>query len=401
MENRCDLTDVKTAFSYKSTRDLRFTYFIFNILQHPWLLKKLMRIAEKILEKDLPFKLLIRKTIFKVFCSGESLREAFETINRLNKFKVKSVLDYVSEAEHSEDAFERNKNTIVANIIRLGSEAPGNSVSVKLSGLEDPAFFTRINNIKIQRQTNDDHQYLFLLRRLDAICHQAQQSAVIVYIDAEDRCMQDIFDHLVEMMMDRYNRGKAIVYNTLQMYLRDRPAYLTELLASSDKKKYFPGIKLVRGAYAEKERERARAAGLPSPVFDSKEETDNAFNEAVKKCIMNHHRVYTCVASHNAASTCLALACIRHYRVQDHAEKVRFSQLYGMSDNLTFNLAAQGYNSSKYLPYGELKKAIPYLIRRAEENSSINGQVNSELLSLRSELTRRRKSHGKDLITHV
>src|SRR5688572_14294087 len=147
MENKFDLTDVKTAYVYKSTRDLRFTYFIFKILQHPWLAKKLTKVAEKILEKDLPLRSLIRLTIFKVFCSGETLREAFDTIKRLNKFKVKSVLDYVSEAEQSDLAFDRNKGTIMNNIIRLGKEAPGNSVSVKLSGLEDPEFFKRINNI--------------------------------------------------------------------------------------------------------------------------------------------------------------------------------------------------------------------------------------------------------------
>jgi proline dehydrogenase len=392
MENTVDLKDIKTAYKYKSTKELRFTYFIFKILQYPWLVRNLTALAERIVKKDLPFQAIIKRTIFRVFCSGETIREAFDTIGRLNHYKVKSVLDYVSEAENTHEAFDTNRNTIVANIEKLGREAPGNSVSVKLSSLEDPEFFRRINNIKVIRQLNDEHRYALLVRRLDMICAQAEKSGVIIYVDAEDRFMQDIFDHLVEEMMEKYNKKEAVVYNTLQMYLSDRAAYLKRLLEKAADRKFFAGIKLVRGAYVEKEKYRANLSGLPSPVFENKDETDNAFNQAVEICLSSHRNVYTCVASHNEKSTLLALACIRKYNITDHFSKVRFSQLYGMSDHLTFNLAAGGFNSSKYLPYGELKKAIPYLIRRAEENSSINGQINGELGVLRTELERRRKS---------
>jgi proline dehydrogenase len=392
MENKINFSDFKTAYRYKSTKELRFAYFIFRILQYPWLVQTFTRLSQVIIQKDLPFQSLIRRTIFRVFCAGESLRDALATIGKLNSFRVKSVLDYVSESEISPDAFDENRRIIINNIALLGKDGTGNSVSIKLSSLEDPDFFKRINNIKAPRSTDDEHRFGLLMKRVESICAQGKNSGVIIYIDAEDHFMQDVFDHIAERMMEKFNSQEAVVYNTLQMYLRDRPAYLDHLIYSGIAKRYYPGIKLVRGAYVEKEKERALSSGLASPVFDSKEATDEAFDNAVVTCLRNHHQVFTCIASHNSKSTMLAVECIRKLGINDHYRKVRFSQLYGMSDHLTFNLAASGYNSSKYLPYGELKKAIPYLIRRAQENSSINGQISGEVAILRSELERRRKN---------
>jgi proline dehydrogenase len=201
--------------------------------------------------------------------------------------------------------------------------------------------------------------------------------------------MQDGFDAIACTMMARYNKDKAVVYNTLQMYLKDRIDYLTSLIAHAERHNYFAGIKLVRGAYVEKERERAVKLGIPSPVHDSKAATDAHFDKAVTMCLSKSSFVYTCIASHNERSTLLALQLIADFGIKDHHEKVKFSQLYGMSDNLTFNLAARGFNASKYVPYGEVEKAVPYLIRRAEENSSIGGQMPKELLYLKAELKRR------------
>ncbi len=390
MKQPINLLNTGNAFAYKNTKDLRFTYYIFKMLQYPTLMKSLTAVAQKILQYNVPLTGLIRSTIFKVFCSGENIGEAFNTIQKLDKYQVKSVLDYVSEAEKTEEAFYENKKIIVDNISRLAVTARGNAVSVKLSGLEDHEFFRRINNTNTLRSTDDEHRYNILLKRLDCICRQASEKGILVYIDAEDHYMQDVFDHLTEIMMERYNTQTATVYNTLQMYLTDRPEYLKKLLDKSRSKKFYPGIKLVRGAYVEKEKEAARLAGIPSPVYHSKTETDAAFNQAVELCLANHDYVYTCIASHNLQSTEFALECINRYNIQDHTSKVKFSQLLGMSDHLTFNLAAAGFNASKYLPYGEIKKAIPYLIRRAEENSSIGGQISEETNRLKEELFRRK-----------
>ncbi len=390
MKNSVNIEDLKTAYRYKSNNELKFTYYIFKILQRPTLLKILMSCTNGIIKYKLPFQFFIKSTVFKIFCAGETIDEAFIKIKYLKKFKVKSVLDYVSEGEKNDEAFENNTKTIVTNIIRLGKESPGNYVSVKLSGLENPEFLTYCNNMKFHNDLIISTRFDKLMKRVDLICSTAYASKVIVFIDAEDRCMQDVFDRITESMMEKYNKEYAVVFNTLQMYLKDRLTYLDFLLQTSEQKNYIPGIKLVRGAYVEKERENALKEGKPSPVYDTKKETDDAFNQAVEICLRKHRKVDVCIATHNNDSTQRAIDCINKYNITDHYHKIRFSQLYGMSDNLTFNLSDNGYNASKYLPYGEVKKAIPYLIRRSEENSSIDGQIIDEVLRLKKELDRRK-----------
>lgn len=396
MENSLNINNLSTAFGYKKNRELRFTYYIFKLLKHPAWVKTLSFFANGILKYNIPLKGLIKNSVFKVFCSGENITEAFATIKKLETYHVKSVLDYVAEGEKTQRVFRRNKMIIVKNIFKLGQEAPGNSVSVKFTSLEEIDYFIVLNGLALNNKLPDDERYLKFLKRIDIICAAAAKNKVTVYFDAEDRNMQDIFDLVVESMMEKYNKEEAIIYNTLQMYLTDRLIYLNKMIADSRLKNYHPGIKLVRGAYVEKERIRALQDGRTSPVFNTKLETDAAFNKALEICLSQHEWVYTCIASHNEQSNLLAVATIDKYAIHDFYKKVKFSQLYGMRDNLTFNLAAKGYNSSKYLPYGEVKKAIPYLIRRAEENSSIGEQLTSELFRLRNELTRR-KFLGKEI----
>lgn len=390
MNTTANLSNTLTAYSYKKDKDLRFTYYVFRMLRNPLLVRLLSEFANGILKYNIPLKSLIKNTVFKIFCSGENISEAFTTIRMLEKHKVKSVLDYVAEAEKTEDIFIANAEVITANIHKLGKDAPGNAVSIKFTSLEDMEFFKELNTALINGKAIDNDRYNKFLRRIDALCFAASQNRVIVYFDAEDRFMQDIFDRVVELMMEKYNKQEAVIYNTLQMYLTDRLSYLKHLLEDSKNKNYCPGVKLVRGAYAEKEREAALLENKTSPVYPTKEQTDLAFNEALEMCLKNHERVYTCVASHNEVSTQLAISLINRYNITDHYSKVKFSQLYGMRDNLTFNLGAMGYNSSKYLPYGEVKKAIPYLIRRAEENSSIGPQLVEELTRLENEIHRRK-----------
>lgn len=381
-----DLHDLKTAYAYKRNADLKLTHFVFSTLQKPVLLGLLKSCANGIVKYNLPFQSIIKKTIYKLFCAGENINEAFKLIRYLDSYRVKSVLDYVSEGEKTETAFSLNAKTILENVIKIGKECPGNYISVKITGLEDPDFLGKINS---KTFPINNPRFDKLLERVDAICNAAQKHQVIVYIDAEDRYMQDIIDAITEHMMEKYNTQQVVVFNTLQMYLKDRLKYLEGLIATAKQKKYIAGIKLVRGAYVEKERETALKEKRESPVFDTKDQTDKSFNAAVELCLQNHASIATCIASHNYNSTQLALDLMQKHHIND-INKVRFSQLYGMCDGITFNLAAAGYCVSKYLPYGEVKKAIPYLIRRSEENTSINGQVNDELHRLQKEINNRK-----------
>lgn len=317
--------------------------------------------------------------------------EALLLVKKLENYHVKSVLDYVSEGEKTEAAFLENTKIILNNIINLSQNSTGNFISIKLTGLEDPEFLTLINARNYPDEERHKVRFNKLLERIDLICYTAKKHRVVVFFDAEDRCMQDIIDVLVEHMMEKYNKEAVFVYNTVQMYLKDRIAYINNLIISAKQKQFIPGIKLVRGAYVEKEKELALLENRESPVFDTKEETDTSYNKAVELCLMNHQYVETCIASHNYYSNMLALDCIKKYNITNAKSKIKFSQLFGMCDGITFNLASEGFSVSKYLPYGEVEKAIPYLIRRSEENRSIDGQVNDEFERVRSEINNRRK----------
>ncbi len=389
METNFNIKNLEIAFNYKNNLQLRRTYYVFKMLQLPKLVTLFTSISKGIIKYNLPFKYFIKQTVFKVFCAGETIEDAFKTINKLKKYNVKSVLDYVSEGEINEKSFILNTNIITSNIVKIGKETPGNYISVKLSGLEDPNFFKKINNSIFSKTRNENQRFEILISRLDLICNTAYENNVIIYIDAEDRYMQDVFDDITEHMMEKYNKRSAVIFNTVQMYLKDRLEYIDYLICDGKEKKYIPGIKLVRGAYVEKERIAAIIENKKSPVYDTKTETDDAFNLAIEKCLSQFKDVDTCIATHNEKSTLLAIDCIKKYSITNSESKVRFSQLYGMSDHLTFNLAKNGYSTSKYLPYGKVKKAIPYLIRRSEENTSINGQISEEVMRLKIELNRR------------
>lgn len=386
-----DFNQTEYAFKYKTSKALNLTHFVFKLFNYPALVKLLSNGAEWILKYKLPGKILIKKSIFKVFCAGENLKQAFVTINHLSDYKVKSVLDYVSENEQNAAGYQANVKRIKENIITLSKNYPGHYISIKITGLEDYAFLKSINNPFKERTYQENERLEKLFKHIDEICHTASTHNISIYFDAEERCTQDIYDYIVEQMMEKYNTQKAIIYNTLQMYLTDRNAYLYNLTEHCKAKKYYAGVKIVRGAYHEKENEIAAREGIPSPVFKTKKETDESFNKAIDICLHNFEYTYLCIASHNEESILHAIHLVNTLGIKDAQQKLSFSQLFGMSDNLTFNLARYGYEVSKYLPYGEIEKAIPYLIRRANENKSVNGQVTRELQLLNTEIERRKK----------
>jgi proline dehydrogenase len=384
-----DLNNVQTAFVYKSDSELRKSLLIYKLIQKPFLVKYLSKTAGLILKYKLPLKFVLKNTVFELFCAGQNRDEASQTMAKLKMHGVNTVLDYVAEGDNSDESFKVNLNTILTNILFVSDQSTDAFVGVKLSGLEDVDF---IKLVELNKGTFSDkikqRMHVFI-DRVDQICSLANEKNVKVYFDAEERSTQDVYDFIVESMMKKYNIERVIVYNTLQMYLKDRISYLQFAIEESKKQGYLLGMKLVRGAYVEKERDNAYQAGKISPVFDNKVDTDNSFNMAVDICLRENNSVNTCLATHNQQSVELALELIEKYAIKDHFYKVYFSQLFGMSDNLTFNLAKNHYNSSKYVPYGEVEKAIPYLLRRAEENSSIEGQVCREYELLRQEKSRR------------
>ncbi len=395
MKTQIDLNDTEVAFRYKSNPELYNSIFIFGLLQKPFLVKILTKMAGWVLQYKLPFKFAISKTVFKVFCAGQNRNEAAQTIQKLKNYKVNTVLDYVAEGDSTKESFDNNMKTILANISFMKENSSKALIGIKLSGLEDVAFIKRFRYIEEADDTHSKERMNTFIGRVDTICNQAAEKNVFVYIDAEEYSTQDIFDQVVELMMLRYNKGRIIVFNTLQMYLKDRMAYLEYAIADARQKGFMIGMKLVRGAYVEKERVYAAQSGVESPVFDTKEETDRSYDKAVEICLQNSDIVYTCLATHNQESVALALSLIGELNITDHAEKVSFSQLFGMSDHLTFNLAQHNFNASKYVPYGEVEKAIPYLLRRAEENSSIEGQAGRAYELLMQE--KRRRSRKKEI----
>ncbi|WP_299701443.1 proline dehydrogenase family protein [uncultured Pontibacter sp.] len=384
-----DPEDLKTAFSTKTDEELKLAYFLFRMMGKPTLVKLGGIATVWALKLGLPIKGLIKGTIYRHFCGGETAQQAQSAIRRMANAKVYTVLDYAAEAKEDEAGFDHVLDEIMRNIrlAKITGEIP--YISVKLTGIGSREIFRKMQEGEV---LNQEEQAAFQRteNRLDLICKAAFEANITVYIDAEESWLQQGMDELAEKMMLRYNERRAVVFNTLQMYRTDRIAYLTDLLKRSEGYDVILGIKIVRGAYIEKEQERAAEYGYPSPVFHIKADTDRSFDKAIDICLHHLYRVELCAATHNEASTRYLVNQINRQGIADHRKRIHFSQLYGMSDNLTYNLASAGFNASKYLPYGDVATTLPYMIRRAEENTSIAGQMGRELSLLEAEMKRRK-----------
>lgn len=337
----------------------------------------------------LPVKSLIKSTVYKHFCGGESVQEALKVVEKLDDSQIATVLDYAAEAQQTEEGFEAAARQILQNI-QLASSCPGiGAVSIKLTGLGHREILEKLSS-SIPLTDQESVSYYHTTRRLGTICQKAGHLRVQLYFDAEESWLQAPIDALAEEMMRRYNRQEVLIFNTLQMYRTDRLGYLENLLAKARTKGFKAGVKLVRGAYWEKERERARKMHYTSPVYPVKYKADANFNKAIMRCLGQLPELQLCLATHNEESLQLVVRELAKNRLQEYRHHLHFSQLYGMSDNLTYALAKAGFNVSKYLPYGEVEKALPYLIRRAEENTAIAGQMGRELQLLKEEMCRRK-----------
>lgn len=385
-----DFGNTAIAFERKNDKELARMAWLFGMMNRPWLVSIGSRLTQWALTLHLPVQGIIRRTIFQQFCGGTDLQDSVPSINSLAKYGVKTVLDYGVEAKDKESDFD---NTVVENIkaIHFSAQQQGNVpiISTKISGLCRFALLEKIS--AGQKLTSQEAaEWIRAQDRLEKICIEAADNNVAIFIDAEESWVQPAIDHLAMAMMDKYNREKIAVYNTYQLYRHDRLAFLKANHQAALEYGFLLGAKLVRGAYMEKERNRAQEKRYPSPIQPDKASTDRDYDLAIRYCVEHRDTIASCLASHNQQSNLLQTQLMAEQRIDKLHPHITFCQLYGMSDNLTFNLAKAGYQAAKYVPYGAVREVIPYLLRRAQENSSVGGEVSRELQLIQKEQSQRK-----------
>ncbi len=386
--------DTDIAFAYKSTADLQKANLIFSLVNHPWISYLARNFVTYALKARLPIEGIIKKTAFDHFCGGESIEESQATIQALARYHVGAILDYSVEGEKSEQGFELTMEEILRTLEKARQSPEIPFCVFKVTGLAATEVLQKINN-KDALSPEEDASFDRARARVTKICERAHAYDVPILIDAEDTWIQDPIDQLADEMMARFNREKAIVYNTYQMYRTSSMDNLIHDYYDAMNGNYFLGAKLVRGAYMEKERARAEELDYPSPIHPNKEATDKAFNDALVFCVDHIARVNVMCGSHNEFSNALLAKMMAEKDLAPADKRVWFAQLYGMSDNISFNLAKAGYNVVKYVPYGPVRSVMPYLLRRAQENTSVAGQSSRELKLIRTELHRRARSNRR------
>lgn len=382
--------NTQIAFSSQSDSDLRRSYWLFRLIGNPLLVSAGKVLTNIALTIHFPIKWIIKPTIFKQFCGGENVEESKKKMEALAKFNIKSVLDYSAEGKHSELDFDKCAEECIS-IIREAKQNKNIGFSVfKPTGVARFALLEKVSDRGSVLTEIEKKEFDRVHERFSRICIASCEAGVPVFVDAEESWIQRAVDGLVNEMMKLYNKEKAIVFNTFQMYRKDRLEYLIDCFMHSQRENYFLGAKLVRGAYMEKERARAMKMNYPSPINDSKEITDSHYDSALRFCMEHLDRISFCCASHNEKSSMLVLSMIKEKNIPANHPHIYFSQLLGMSDHISYNLASEGYNVSKYVPYGPVRDVIPYLIRRAQENTSVKGQTGRELGLILKERQRRK-----------
>jgi proline dehydrogenase len=333
-------------------------------------------------------KFLIKKSIFQQFCGGETIRECEPVIAELGRYHIGTILDYSVEGTGNDQSFDRTRDEILATIA-LAATTPHIPFSVfKVTGLMPTVL---LEKTQAGTKLTEAEQAAFERgrQRLDALCARAHQHSVRLFVDAEESWFQQTIDDLAEDMMRRYNQEQAIVWNTYQLYRHDRLDALKGAHDRATQGNYFLGVKLVRGAYMEKEARTAQQRGYQNPINPTKQHTDDLYNESLRYCVQHIDRISLCAGTHNEASSLLLTQLMQEAGLPPQDERVWFAQLYGMSDNLSYNLAHAGYHTAKYVPYGPVEAVMPYLLRRADENTAISGQSSREFLLIQKELRRR------------
>lgn len=384
--------DTQTAFELKKDKDLKKAKFLFNLMASPSLTKFGTYFFKVPFATNLPFvKSIVRNTIYKQFVGGESTKECLEVAKLLYKHGVSSIMDYSVEGQTTEEEFDHVKDEIL-KLIQISKENPTEipCVVFKPTGFGRIGIYEKVGH-NMPMADHEKASWQNIRRRFEEVCQNAFENGVPIMADAEDSWMQDAADNLMDEMMQKFNKERCIVWSTLQMYRHDRLDYMKKIYDKAEKENYLVGFKIVRGAYMEKERERAKVMGYQDPIQPNKEATDRDFNEVMEFMVSHLGRISIFAGTHNEYSCELLTQLMDKYRIEKNNYRVWFGQLYGMSDNISFILGKKGYNVAKYLPYGPIKKVMPYLIRRAQENTSVAGQTNRELLLIKKEIKRRGK----------
>jgi proline dehydrogenase len=386
---RLDFRDTETAFADKTNAQLKEKYRLFRLLNSPVLNSIGTGITRFALAIGLPVEGLIKNTIFEQFCGGETIEECEHRIAELGASGIGTILDYSVEGKSTEEDFNETRDEIIRTIRRAKDDPNIPFAVFKVTGIAPLGTLERMSakkrlDAKSQAKCERTHA------RVNEICEYAHSIGQPVFIDAEETWLQDAIDRLATEMMEKYNQDDPIVFNTLQMYRKDRLQYLRDARKRAVAGHYILAVKLVRGAYMEKERERAEELGYESPIHEDKAGTDRDYDAAIEYCLKHLDDIAFVAATHNERSTQLLVQKMHEMRIRPNHPNIFFSQLYGMSDNLSYVLAKNDYHVSKYVPYGPVRDAVPYLIRRAQENTSVTGQVTRELALIETELRRRK-----------
>jgi len=391
MKSSISFENTAIAFEHKSNKELNFSIFIFKIMNNARLVAFLTFLTKIALKIHLPISPLVKATIFKQFCGGTSINDCDSTIKQIGKAGIGAILDYSVEGAEEEEVFETTKNELIKIILKAKNN---NNIPVSCMKITGIARFSLLEKLSTGNELNESEkeEYRKVFVRFQEICNTAKQSNVPIYVDAEESWIQPAIDRLVESMMRIYNKEKAIIFTTLQMYRWDKLEHFNKLIEEAKHERFVVGIKFVRGAYMEKENERAEKFGYKTPIQGNKQASDNDYNKALEIAIKNINLVSICAGTHNEKSSLLLAELMEMYSIEKNDSRIYFSQLYGMSDHISYNLAVNGYNVTKYLPYGPVNSTVPYLIRRAEENSSISGQMGKELRLLLLEKARRKNT---------
>jgi proline dehydrogenase len=407
METNISFDNTAIAFAHKSDKELKEAYRLFNLMNNPMLVKLGTRLTPWAIKAGLPVKGVIRQTIFKQFVGGETMETSIPVIRKMDHFHVQVILDYGVEGKEGEANFDHAADEFMRVIRFAATQSNVPFMSVKVTGFARFSLLEKIDEL-MQASKEDSliaryqagyqllsreeqEEWERVKQRMEKICGEAVASHIGFLVDAEESWIQDPVDALTMLMMDKYNKGKLIVYNTFQMYRHDRLHFLHQCYQAAVERKFLLGAKLVRGAYMEKERKRAAEMGYPSPIQPDKEATDRDYNEGVRFCMEHLDQIGLIVASHNEKSNLMAVQLMLSRGGPLDHHHLHFSQLYGMSDNITYNLAKAGCSVSKYLPFGPIKDVVPYLMRRAQENTSVGGQTSRELSLIKKEMERRKQ----------
>lgn len=397
--------NTEAAFAYKNNQQLKKAHFLFNSMGKPWLVNLGLKITPLAIKWHIPFtKTVIRSTIFQQFVGGETLEETAKVADKLEEYNVQVILDYGVEGKEGEENFEHARDEFKKVIAYAATQANIPFMSIKVTGFARFGLLEKLDAIMNSSTGTLMKRYLYAVESLDAaekeewhrvrlrmlqVCEAGAEKNIGVLVDAEETWIQDPVDALTILMMDTFNKTQAVVYNTVQLYRHDRLQFLKDSCTAAKERNFILGAKLVRGAYMEKERARAAEMEYASPIQPNKESSDRDYNVAVEFCIEHIDRIAVIVASHNEYSNLLTTQLLTKKGLPLSHAHVHFSQLYGMSDNITFNLASAGCRVSKYLPFGPIKDVVPYLMRRAQENSSVAGQTGRELGLIKKEMQRR------------